>query len=84
MVDGTLKGENIKRFSIFDRQTSIFGITPYGQEGLDGRSKVLNGMMIILLDLKLEPLKLIKVNKDKKQESLYQFPHATLQQLCIH
>ena len=82
MVDGTLKGENIKRFSIFDRQTSIFGIIPYGQEGLDGRSKVLNGMMIILLDLKLEPLKFIKVNK--KQESLYQFPHATLQQLCIH
>ena len=39
-------------------------------------------MMIILLDLKLEPLKFIKVSKDKKQETLYQFPHATLQQLC--
>ena len=36
MVDGNLNGENIKPFSIFDRQTGVFGITPGGQEGLDG------------------------------------------------
>ena len=77
-----MKGENIKRFSIFDRQTSVFGITSDGQEGLDGPKGL--GMMIIMVDLKHEPLKLIKVNKGKKQESFYQFPHATLQQFCIH
>ena len=36
MVDGALNKENIKRFSIFDRQTGVFGITLDGQEGLDG------------------------------------------------
>ena len=82
MVDGALNGEKIKPFNIFDRQSGVFGMAPDGQEGLDGPKGL--GMMIILLDLKLEPLKFIKVNKDKKQESLYQFPHATLQQLCIH
>ena len=44
MVDRNLNREDIKRFSTFDRQTGVFGITPYGQEGLEWYDDYLAGL----------------------------------------